>query len=184
MRMQSVQFSSVPYTIGSSGGHAAERQQRSSSSLVCRRPCEQFWHGQGCPLFDVVHQAFLLPTTASPTLQGALKDGFGEAVVACDTPEPCKFPSLDSCQKRVLWTHEDIVLAPHPSRWSCAPHPVVGPVLHVGDTEKSPQASGFESLGLFFRDSKQGPCFTVVKDDGGDEICRVYNSVIQMNRTQ
>ena len=87
MRMQSVQFSSVPYTIGSSGGHAAERQQRSSSSLVCRRPCEQFWHGQGCPLFDVVHQAFLLPTTASPTLQGALKDGFGEAVMARDMPE-------------------------------------------------------------------------------------------------
>ena len=73
----------------------------------------------------------------------------GEAVVVWDMPEPCKFPSLDSWQKRVLWTHEDIVLAPHPSRWSCAPHPVVGPVLHVGDTEKSPQAAGFESLGLF-----------------------------------
>ena len=28
-------------------------------------------------------------------LQGALKDGFGEAVVVCDMPEPCKFPSLD-----------------------------------------------------------------------------------------
>ena len=27
-------------------------------------------------------------------LQGVLKDGFGEAVVACDMPEPCKFPSL------------------------------------------------------------------------------------------
>ena len=29
-------------------------------------PCEQFWHGQGCPLFNVVHPAFPLPTTASP----------------------------------------------------------------------------------------------------------------------
>ena len=56
---------------------------------------EQFWHGQGCPLFDVVHPAFPLPTTASPTLHGVLKDGFGEVVVACDIPEPCKFPSLD-----------------------------------------------------------------------------------------
>ena len=28
-------------------------------------------------------QHFSLPTTASPTLQGALKDGLGEAVVAC-----------------------------------------------------------------------------------------------------
>ena len=45
-------------------------------------PCKQFWHGQVCSLFDVVHPAFPLLTTASPTLQGALKNGFGEAVVA------------------------------------------------------------------------------------------------------
>ena len=38
------------------------------------------------------HPAFSLSTTASPTLQSALKDGFGEAVVACDMPEPCKTP--------------------------------------------------------------------------------------------
>ena len=44
---------------------------------------------------DVVHPAFLLPTTASPTLKGALKDGFGEAVVASDMIKPCKFPSLN-----------------------------------------------------------------------------------------
>ena len=63
-------------------------------------PCGRFWHGQGCPLFDVVHPTFPLPITASPTLQGALKDGFGEAVVASDMPEPCKFPFLDSCRRR------------------------------------------------------------------------------------
>ena len=45
---------------------------------------EQFWHEQGFPLFEIVHLAFPMPTTASPTLKGALKDGFGEAVVACD----------------------------------------------------------------------------------------------------
>ena len=44
--------------------------------------CEQFWYRQGCLLFDVVLSAFPLPTTASLTLQGALKDGLGEAVVA------------------------------------------------------------------------------------------------------
>ena len=37
-------------------------------------------------IFDVVHPAFPLPTTASPTLQGSPKEGFGEAVVACDVP--------------------------------------------------------------------------------------------------
>ena len=63
-------------------------------------PCQQLWHGQGCPLFDVVHPAFPLPTTASPTLQGAVEDSDGEAVVACDMSEPCKFPSLDSGQRQ------------------------------------------------------------------------------------
>ena len=92
-------------------------------------PCEQFWLGQRCPLFDVVHSVFPLPITTVPTLQGALKDGFGEAVVACNMPEPCKFPSLDTCQKRFLWTHKEVDLAPHS---------VVGLVLQVGDMEKFP----------------------------------------------
>ena len=35
-------------------------------------PCEQVWHGKRCPLFDVVHPAFPLLTTALATLQGAL----------------------------------------------------------------------------------------------------------------
>ena len=57
-------------------------------------PCEQFWHGQICPLFDVVHPAFPLPTTASPTLHSALRNGSGEAVTTCDMSNPCKFLSL------------------------------------------------------------------------------------------
>ena len=58
----------------------------------------------------------------------------------CDMPEPCKFPSLDSCQKRFLWTHDQVDLAAHP---------VVDLVLQVGDTEKFPHALGFESLDPF-----------------------------------
>ena len=108
-----------------------------------------------CPLFDVVHPVFPLPTTESPTLQGALKNGFGEAVVACDMPEPLKF---DNYQKRFLWTHSEVDLVPHP---------VAGLVLEVGDAEKFPYAFGFESLD--FRVSKQGPCFTAVYEDGGDK---------------
>ena len=89
--------------------------------------------------FDGVHSAFSLPTMASPNLQDALRDGFGEAV-ACDMPEPCKFPSLDSCQKRFLWTHKkvDHVL-----------QPVVGLVLEVGDTEKFPHVLSGRSRVLF-----------------------------------
>ena len=108
--------------------------------------CEQLWHGQGCPLFNVVHPAFPLPTTASPTLQGALNDGFGEAVLACDVPQPCKFSFLDSGQKRFLWTHKEVALAPHL---------VFGLVLHVGDTVNFPHALGFKTLDHIFCQSQQ-----------------------------
>ena len=47
-------------------------------------PCE---HGQICPVFDVVHPAFPLLTTASPTLQGAPENSSGEAVMACGMPD-------------------------------------------------------------------------------------------------
>ena len=66
-------------------------------------------------------------------------DGFGEAVVACDMPEPRQFPSLDSCQKRCLWTHQEVDLSPHP---------VVGLVIQVGDAENFSHALGFERLDL------------------------------------
>ena len=65
--------------------------------LFARGRCEQFWHGQGCTLFDVDQPAFPLPVMASPALQSAQEDGFGEAVVACDMPELCEFLSRDSC---------------------------------------------------------------------------------------
>ena len=95
-----------------------------------------------------VHPAFSLPTTASPTFRGALKDGFGEAVVVCDMPELSKFPSLDSCQKRFLWTHKEADLAP-----------VVGLVLKLGDSKKFPRAPGFESLDPFFQKQQAGSMF-------------------------
>ena len=71
--------------------------------------------------------------------------------MACDMPVPHKFLSLDSCQKRFLWTHKGVDLALHP---------VAGLVLQVGDAEKFPQALGFEGL---------GPCFTATVEDGGDK---------------
>ena len=77
--------------MGSSGEHEGR-----FSGGPLPGACEQFWHGQGCPVVDVVHPVFPLLITASPTLPDALKDGFGEAVVACDTPEPCKSRSLEN----------------------------------------------------------------------------------------
>ena len=103
-----------------------------------------------CPLFDVVHPASPLLTVASLTVQGALRDGFGEAVMACDIPEPCKFPPIDSCQKRFLWTHKEADLA-----W----HPVVDLVLQVQDTEKFPHVLGLKNLNLFFQIKQEGSMF-------------------------
>ena len=63
-----------------------------------------------------------------------MKDGFGEAVVACDMLKPCKFLSLDSCHKEVDF----------------APHSVIGLMLQVGDAEKFPRAYWFFKPGSFF----------------------------------
>ena len=133
------QFTSVPWLIGSSRGHEGRFSRYSLPVFPAGGPCEQFWHGQGCPLFDGVHSAFPLQTTASPTHQGALRDGFGEAVVESDMQESWKFLSLDSCQ-RFLWTHKGVDLVPHS---------VVGLVLQVGD-EEFPQALDFEGPDLLF----------------------------------
>ena len=70
--------------------------------------------------------------------------------MACDIPWTCNFPSLDSCWKRSLWTHKEDDLAPHP---------VVGIVLQLGDTEKFPHASGIESPDPFFFSQQAGSMF-------------------------
>ena len=90
---------------------------------------------------------------------------------ACDMPEACKLPSLDSCQRRSLWTHKVA---------DFAQHPVVGLVLQVGDAEKFPQALGFESLEIIFsRVRKQGPHFTAIEEDGGDKRLPQLELVIE-----
>ena len=61
-----------------------------------------FGRGRDVRSLMFVHPVIPLPTAASPIFQGALMDDFGEAVVAHDMPDLCKFPSLDSCQKRFL----------------------------------------------------------------------------------
>ena len=82
---------------------------------------------------------------ATPTLQGSLKDDLGEAVVACDMPEPCKIPSLCSCQKRFLWTHREVYHTPHP---------VDDLVLQVGDA-KFPRVLGSKAW-IYFQSQQAG----------------------------
>ena len=99
--------------------------------------CEQFVHRQECPFFNVVHLASFFSAdrgVAHPPTRFFFFF-FEEAVVTRAMTEPCKFPSLDSCQKKFLWTHKEVDLALHT---------VIGLVLQVRDTEKFPQAHGLE----------------------------------------
>ena len=45
---------------GWSGGHEGRFSRNPIPVFSAGDPCEQFCHGQGCPLFDVVHPAFPL----------------------------------------------------------------------------------------------------------------------------
>ena len=155
MRLSSLQFSSVQPLdrLGRWGGHCGRFSRDPLPVLPAEDPCDQFWHGQGCPLFDVVHPAFPLPTKASPTFQDALKDSFEEAAMAHDMSEPCKILSLDKYQKRFLWTNKEVDLASHQA---------VGLWLQGGDREKFPLALGLKAwiksqqAGSMFHSHREG----------------------------
>ena len=55
--------------MGRPGEHGGRVSRDPLLVFSSRGGCEQFWHRQGRPPFDVVHRAFSLPTTVSPTLQ-------------------------------------------------------------------------------------------------------------------
>ena len=135
------QFTSVPLLIESSATHERWFGIDPLPVFSAGGHCEQFWQGQWCPFSHVVHPAFPLPATASSTLQVALTDGFGEANVGCDLPKTCKFPSLDSCHKRFLWTHKKIDLALHA---------VVSLVLQAGEVSSG---TWIRKPGSFFSES-------------------------------
>ena len=121
MNISQFQFSLAPWQIGSSGGHEGHFSRDPLPVFSAGCPCEQFWHGPGCSLFEAVHPVFPLPTTESPTHTGTLKDGFGKAVMACDMPEPWKILPLDRCQKEVPVNPQGSWSCSAPSRWSCVP---------------------------------------------------------------
>ena len=44
--------------LGRPGGQEGQFSRDPLPVILAGGPCEQFWHVQGCPLFDVVHSAF------------------------------------------------------------------------------------------------------------------------------
>ena len=85
----SVQFSSVPWPTGSSGGQEGRFSRDPLPVFFCGRPFWAVLAWAGMSTLDVVHPAFPLPTTVSTNLHFALKNGFGEVVLECDMPETC-----------------------------------------------------------------------------------------------
>ena len=77
LKVGSVQLSSsTEWVVEGLGEGGGAREGRFGRDLLpvfsAGGPCEQFWHGQGYLLFDVVNPAFPLPATASPIPQGVL----------------------------------------------------------------------------------------------------------------
>ena len=101
---------------------------------------------------------FLSQTTASTTLYGALKDGFGEVVVPCGMAEPCRLLTVarrGSCgptRKLILLRTQSLVL--------CSKREIRRGFLRHLVTKV---------WILFSRVSKQGPCSTAKEDDKGDK---------------
>ena len=124
----------LPLFFSFSAGGLRNGQER----LVFLRPAFFFFFF-ACPRRDLLSKVSLL------------QDGSAEAVVESDTPEPCTFPSPDSCHKTFLLASKED---------HAAPRPVVGHVLRAGNAETFLQALGLESLDLFFffllRASKRG----------------------------
>ena len=85
--ISSVQFS--PFTDSVAGGTWGTIQQRSSSGLFCRRPVWAVLAWAGMSASWCCSSSIPSADHGVAHLQGVLKDGLGEAVVACDVPQLC-----------------------------------------------------------------------------------------------
>ena len=91
--------------------------------------------------------------------------------MACDMPEPCKFPSIDSYQRRFLWTQKEVDLAPHL---------VDGIVLRVGGTQKFSHVLGFENLYPF---SESANSARVLQPYGRTEVTGEFVGIVCPSRS-
>ena len=146
IKYQSVQFSSVPWPIGSWGVGAGGADMRDDlAEILFKSFLQEALLSSSLSDKDV--QSLMLSIQHSlcwPQRYPPFKVPLGmvlERLLWHDMPKTCKFPFLDSCQKRFLWT---------PKKLDLAPYRFIGLVFHIGSVEKFPQALGFESLDPFF----------------------------------
>ena len=125
-----IQFKPLTNLIVGGGGMRDNSAEILFPVFFAGGPREQLWHGQGRPLFEALHPAFPLPTTASPTLHSSLKDGFGEALVACGMPDTRHSASNNSNSTSAA---RDTRQSPH-----ITPVPVNGSKRYFSTRERSP----------------------------------------------
>ena len=70
-----------------------------------------FWQGQGCPLFDVVQQAFPPLTKASPTLKGVLRNGFERLSWRVTRPNHASFRLLTVARRSPCGSTRKLILS-------------------------------------------------------------------------
>ena len=84
---------------GWSGGHEGRFSRNPLPVFSAGDPCEQFCHGQGCPLFDVVHPAFPLRSRrrSSSLVPWRMVTERLSWCVTC--PNPASFPVLTDARR-------------------------------------------------------------------------------------
>ena len=148
------EFSSIPWLTGLLGQHEGWFRRDPLPVFSAGGPCEQFWHGQGCPLFHVVHPTFPLPTM----MLWAVLAWAGISTLSCcpssissdnhDIAHPLRSPEgwfwrgchgvwhAHTMQVSISWQlPEEAAVDPKgswscsaPSHWSCAPSVKYGEV--------------------------------------------------------
>ena len=88
---------------------------------------------------------------AWPTLQG----WFCRGCLGVQLSQTMQVSVSRQLPEEVPWTHKEV---------DFALHPVVGLVLQEGDTEKFPQALGFERMDTFFFSQEAGSMFLSCKE--------------------
>ena len=120
------QFSSVSWPSGSSGGHRGWFSRDPLPVFSVGGHWEQFWRGQGCPLFNVSIQHFQCQPQYCTPSQVPWRTVLERLLWCVTCPNHASFQLVTVAFKRFLWTHKEGDLARQP---------VIGLVLQVEDME-------------------------------------------------
>ena len=155
------QFSLAPWPTGSSEGHDGRFSRDPLPVFSAGGRGEQFWHGQGCPLFelDVIHPALRLRPQHHVLSKVPWRMVLEKLLrrVTCRNHASFRLLAVARCscgptRKSILFRTQWLV--------SCSKQEMRRSLL---------KAFGLEGLDPFLRVSEQGSCFTAI---GKTEVVR------------